>query len=269
MKTKNKSVVVAEPAVVIEATETIEETFVEPVAELAIELAFEEPVIEVVTEVVEEPVAQLPAPLAIVITLPTVDEVEQYINELGVTTSYKVYTTAAQLNLIAKQWLKDGTNFFERSYGARAGKKHLRDWAPKISLRTFIEIGLSYHASKQVVSETTKRAWQPYPNYLSYALLGMAVMTEREPAMSTGVYSNIGPSFKKHQQAAWTQWFHDNSLFNTVKTEITAIPVVVEPAVETSLQRDVETVETIAAELVEVVAKAKRGSRKNQEQAAA
>jgi hypothetical protein len=304
---KNTKQTKQEPVVVVETIVDVAET-IEAETTLATELHFEEPVVEVIedvpavevaVEVVEEPVAQptiegvvakidkmieksdaelkgevlpaqLPAPPALVIVMPDVNEVEEFVNKLGVTTSYQVYTASAKAGLIAAQWLKPGTNFFERSYGERAGKKHLRNWAPLISLRTFIEIGLSYHVSKQTVSEVTKRVWQPFPNKLSYALLGMAVMTEREPAMSTGVYSNIGPSFKKHQQAAWTEWFHNNALFNTVKTEITAVPEpVVEPAVETSLQRDVETVETIAAELVEVVAKAKRGVRKNQEQAAA
>jgi len=76
----------------------------------------------------------------------------------------------------------------------------------------FAQVGLDYHQSKN---------WKPYPNLLSYPLLGMAVLTGREPSMANGVYTNCGKSFGKHQneELNWVKWFKANEHVRSAQTK--------------------------------------------------
>lgn len=135
----------------------------------------------------------------------TVPMIMTQIKLLGVETNAQVITKSEELGLISKNMSSTSdAKFFQKSYGSRARKLHLRDYAPSYTIKEFVEVGLDYHASAK---------WRPFPNLLSYALLGMAVLTGREPKMPNGIYTNCGKSFAKHSNEegfAWAEWFKAN-----------------------------------------------------------
>ena len=146
----------------------------------------------------------------------------------GITTNEQVISTCDTIGLISRtQNSTSDARHFQKSYGSKARKLHLRDYAPNIPLATFVEVGLSYHEYKK---------WATYKNDLSYALLGLAVLTGREPTMPNGVFTKAGNSFGRHIETEWAQWFYNN--------EFTVSTIPVKP-VETAEQSTDLTVEYI------------------------
>lgn len=160
----------------------------------------------------------------------------------GITTNQSVVETADSIGLISPtQNSKSEARHFQKSYGERARKPHLRNYAPNISLQTFVEVGLSYHEYK--------KTWHEYKNPLSYALLGMAVLTGREPTMPNGIFTKAGNSFGRHLDTAWAEWFYSN--------EFTVATVPVSPignatqAVDLPVVDVVDVIEQSTADVVE------------------
>ena len=123
------------------------------------------------------------------------------IRAIGVTDNKSLLETAFSIGLISISVWGGEIRFFDKSFGVKARKDHLRNFAPGYTIEAFVEVGLAYHAHKE---------WKSYPNNLSYAVLGMSVLTGREPGMTKGVYTKIGPSFGKHMDQPWAQWFYAN-----------------------------------------------------------
>ena len=154
------------------------------------------------------------APAAkVVVPMPTVKDILAYCKSANVESNKDVVDQAEALGLISKNMDSKGDGrFFQKSYGEKARKMHLRNYAPGFTVMEFAQVGLDYHQSKN---------WKPYPNLLSYPLLGMAVLTGREPSMANGVYTNCGKSFGKHQneELNWVKWFKANEHVRSAQTK--------------------------------------------------
>lgn len=169
----------------------------------------------------------------------------------GITTNQSVIETCDHIGLISRtQNSSSEARHFQKSYGERARKLHLRNYAPNIPLQTFVEVGVAYHEYKK---------WSPYKNELSYALLGLGVLTGREPGMANGVYTKAGPSFAKHLNTPWAEWFYANEF--TVSTvpvspignaaQVVDLPVVdVVDVIEQSTADVIEQLENPPTEVV-------------------
>lgn len=208
-------------------------------------------VVEPIVETIVEPIVETP-PVAVVIVAPTMLAVVEAIRGLGITDNKSVIDIAETSGLIGKTMAASNPDgrFFQKSYGDKARKQHLKNYAPSYALETFVEIGLAYHAYKTTITETNKTAWKAYANPISYALLGMAVLTGREPAMSTGVYTACGKSFGKHLTESWALWFFANE--TCFASQIKPEPVVVEPIVETPIVETPVVGPVINAELAAI-----------------
>jgi hypothetical protein len=162
---------------------------------------------------------------------------------MGVTSNQAVIETAETLGLISPNMnSKSEARFFQKSYGANARKPHLKNYAPGYSIQQFAEVGISYHEYKK---------WREYKNDLSYALLGMAVLTGREPSMANGVYTNCGKSFAKHLEADWAKWFYANEF--TASTIVKKDDAVKSDAKDTDLTAEY-TVESESSESLQLPA---------------
>ena len=149
----------------------------------------------------------------------------------GITTNEQVINTCDSIGLISRtQNSTSDARHFQKSYGAKARKLHLRNYAPNIPLATFVEVGLEYHEYKK---------WSEYKNPLSYALLGMAVLTGREPTMPHGIFTKAGNSFGRHIETDWAKWFYANEFTHSTipvkPIEAADTDLVVEYSVESSV----------------------------------
>lgn len=176
----------------------------------------------------------------------TVKKIVAALAALGVTTNQQVIETCDKIGLISKtQNSTSEARHFQKSYGSNARKQHLKNYAPGISIDTFVEIGLQYHEYKK---------WSAYKNDLSYALLGMAVLTGREPGMANGVFTKAGKSFARHIESEWAQWFYANESCLAVQPKAEPVSnessddLIVEYTVESS--GDVEQLPPPPAEVV-------------------
>jgi len=150
------------------------------------------------------------------------------IRAMDVNTNQDIIDVAETAGLIGKAMSAHNPDgrFFQKSFGPKAGKAHLKNYAPNYQLEHFLTIGCEYHEFKN---------WGMYSNELSYALLGMAVLTGREPSMSKGIYTACGKSFGKHPNTNWGKWLDGNVLaIETTRGPLQVLEeeVVVQPSQE-------------------------------------